>query len=822
MQKLDQAVLKTSEFLYLLFGNFFQSNKGYIEIRSIYSNRRTTQEFYSNIESMPLNHLLTSRLSDKRNIFFGVAPRKQRGGKEQDVAYVNSLWSDLDTPEAQEKIKIFHLKPSVIIDSGHGLHTYWFLKEPVHATQEFKDILRGLQKAIGADHTHDLSRIMRLPGTWNLKDPNNPVRCKILEINDTRYNLEDFYQYKTSEEPSEGVHLVSKAFNIVPVNLEKFNLSQRSLTVIKEGKDDSFPSRSEADFFAVNSLVEAGARDDEIYSVFNNPTYKISEKYLEKDKYGLDYLNRTISKARAKHTTNIVAEINAIRILDKAPPFEKKQKIAALVINHLTKWGRFYRTYTAYYFFNNKTKQLLNIDSDEFNALLTRCSSLNPTEIEFRYVKESIKAIIVSDSPLIEAHRFAYFEKGNGCLYVYNNAQQIYKLDGHTIELVDNGMDDILFLDDPYADTITISQGSGNEKLVENLLVNRINFSQGNGISLNPYEQRLLLRVCIYGGFFKSIMQGRPILAFIGPKGSGKSHICRSIGKILIGTKFNVSSMTTEEGYYTAVTNNTLAAFDNVDGSIKWLNDALAITATGGFVEKRELYTTNRNVRFNLDSLIMINSRTPQFKRDDVADRLIIFKLERFTHFKNEEHLIRELLDSRNQIWGELLENLNKIVKILRENQNPLPTAFRMAAWAEVAWKIAECFKKGEEFLHILNKMSLTQSHFTLEDDLLWIGLQEWLQKPQNRGREVTTGELYKELEEIMGEQKWQSHYKSPIALGKRLKNVISNLRDFIEVETRKGHRSQNYYTFNARSKGLGGDGGDGGDPVLATSSTIT
>lgn len=792
--------METKFFLNQIFRDFFESFNGFIEIRIIDQNKSSLRQyFYPNIDEIPLNQLI----SERRNIYFGVAPRKKKSGKEEDAEHVTCLWADLDTPEAQENLNSFPIKPSIIVNSGHGLHAYWLLRNPVKATKEIKDTLKGLQNTLRADHTHDLCRVMRLPGTWNMKDDKEPVQSKIIKMEDIRHDIKDFYQFKSNIKPSNDVAQASKPYTIVPVDLQKFSLPQKCITMIENGNEGTFPSRSEADYYVINSLVEAKATDNEIYSIFNNPHYKISEKVLEKGKYADDYLRLTISKVRVKHSTkqksieNISAEINIIRLAEKMPAFEKRQKISSLIINHLQKIGTFYRTLTDYYFFNNKTKQLLNIESDEFNALLNRCSSLNPTEIEFRFVKEEIKALIVSENRLVEIHRFAYYNKASFCLYIYNNAQQIYKLNGHSIELVDNGTDEVLFFDDNYADPINIKRNPNNENLVETLVVNRVNFSHGNGISLSPDEQRILLKIYLYTPFFQSIIQSRPILAFIGPKGSGKSHLCRSIGKVLIGAKFDVNPISTDEAYYTVVTNNTLAAFDNVDGKISWLNDALAITATGGYLEKRELYTTNRNVKFKLEAIIMINSRNPHFKRDDVADRLIILKLDRFEHFESGERLIRDLVDHRDQIWNELLHNLNRIVKIFRDNHTRLSTPFRMAEWAEIGLKIAKCFGQDEMFLTILKKMSLTQSHFTLEDDVLWEGLQKWI--PKNRGREVTASALYHELADLVGKDRWRFHYKSPIALGKRLKNVVSNLSDFYQVEVRRGHKSQNYYAFDAK-----------------------
>jgi hypothetical protein len=70
-------------------------------------------------------------------------------------------------------------------------------------------------------------------------------------------------------------------------------------------------------------------------------------------------------------------------------------------------------------------------------------------------------------------------------------------------------------------------------------------------------------------------------------------------------------------------------AFDNADATFKWLDDKLAIAATRGSVQKRELYTTNKLIDFPIHAFVGITSRTPQYRRDDVADRFLIMKIER-------------------------------------------------------------------------------------------------------------------------------------------------------------------------------------------------
>lgn len=106
------------------------------------------------------------------------------------VAALNCLYGEFDAKTYGSKQHIAeHIAnapwpaPSVVVDSGGGIHCYWLLKEPWiidsdDARQAAEIVQRAwVQQVIGADSTvHDLVRILRVPGTLNFKyDPPRPV-----------------------------------------------------------------------------------------------------------------------------------------------------------------------------------------------------------------------------------------------------------------------------------------------------------------------------------------------------------------------------------------------------------------------------------------------------------------------------------------------------------------------------------------------------------------------------------------------------------------------------------------------------------------------
>ncbi len=94
--------------------------------------------------------------------------------------------------EAIALLQGFPLPPSLIIDSGSGLHSYVFLKETLTIKTESEreaaqELVRNFYGGFAQyaqpyefDSTFDITRILRIPGTLNLKDPSHPREVKIL------------------------------------------------------------------------------------------------------------------------------------------------------------------------------------------------------------------------------------------------------------------------------------------------------------------------------------------------------------------------------------------------------------------------------------------------------------------------------------------------------------------------------------------------------------------------------------------------------------------------------------------------------------------
>jgi len=175
---------------------FDKCSEGFVEIRQISSQRVVTQEWISlddeNIPAFPNN----------QNIYVGVATRQEGQGDKEGLLEIPAVWVDIDfkdkdkdKDEADRWIAEFSLKPSIIVNSGNGYHLYWILNTPakIEDILKIEDINKRLVNHFCGDKgAADAARILRLPGTYNIKyDPPRLVTIERID-NDLVYDLTDF------------------------------------------------------------------------------------------------------------------------------------------------------------------------------------------------------------------------------------------------------------------------------------------------------------------------------------------------------------------------------------------------------------------------------------------------------------------------------------------------------------------------------------------------------------------------------------------------------------------------------------------------------
>lgn len=189
--------------------------EAFLEVRFLQPGTVPETKFISIVEISPetVRKLIEKGERARKNVYFGVGARNKKAGKKEDIGYISTAWLDIDEKdgiskgEAVKLLREWQHKPSYIIDSGHGIHAYWFLREPIFEPPEFKR-LEIVNKALaqhfnGDKQVSNYAQPMRLPGSLNVKrEPFLPVQ--ILEKNPTSYELEDLEEALSGEIASLG------------------------------------------------------------------------------------------------------------------------------------------------------------------------------------------------------------------------------------------------------------------------------------------------------------------------------------------------------------------------------------------------------------------------------------------------------------------------------------------------------------------------------------------------------------------------------------------------------------------------------------------
>lgn len=115
----------------------------------------------------------------------------------EDVNVFNWVFVDCDLKDGVwptkekfiEELSQWELKPTKIIDSGNGIHAYWFVTDL--DAKSFLSLSRRLCRKFNTDQAvTQLKQLMRVPTTLNVKDEHNPKPCETLVDNELAYTCE--------------------------------------------------------------------------------------------------------------------------------------------------------------------------------------------------------------------------------------------------------------------------------------------------------------------------------------------------------------------------------------------------------------------------------------------------------------------------------------------------------------------------------------------------------------------------------------------------------------------------------------------------------
>ncbi|MGL4914187.1 MAG: hypothetical protein ACRC3Y_17325 [Romboutsia sp.] len=193
-----------------------ESTDGYIQILKLNdknnSNERTIKIY--NTKNNGLRDIV-EELQNQEDVFLSPNTMYRPKRRVENIRQFRSLFQDMDCEniglqKSEVVSKVWTLyeegkipQPTMITDSGRGVHLYWIIKNAPYGAlntwQELQDYIFYQLKHLGADRkATDGARVLRLPGTINSRCETD---CKVLYIdNELEYSIyelrEKYLNYK--------------------------------------------------------------------------------------------------------------------------------------------------------------------------------------------------------------------------------------------------------------------------------------------------------------------------------------------------------------------------------------------------------------------------------------------------------------------------------------------------------------------------------------------------------------------------------------------------------------------------------------------------
>jgi len=229
-----------TEFLDALFGDYFKRRDGFLVVKTMRGlNRRLSTRFFPSVEI-----LAKEQYQPDQEVFFGVCPRETTKADRSHIRYITALWAGIDLAPngysgrdsyfdspawAAKAVRSFPLPPSIIVESGYGMHLYWLFRDVMRIPDPLwvEHELRRFNAYFQCQRDVTIDTMLRLPETYNFKMPSNSVQCEVKYLNtDFRYAPEDF---EATELPTDvgspGERLASAGSAVEPI-LESMGLRE--------------------------------------------------------------------------------------------------------------------------------------------------------------------------------------------------------------------------------------------------------------------------------------------------------------------------------------------------------------------------------------------------------------------------------------------------------------------------------------------------------------------------------------------------------------------------------------------------------------------
>jgi hypothetical protein len=299
-----------------------------IEGRFISPGGEVVRSFFPSIGGL----LATAARHDgRRNCYYAPVLRRGMVGTKAGATRSRVVWADLDFkcwPDAPDPLRTvlaaveaFPARPSILVYSGGGVQPYWLFGESVDVRvdalrAQVEQLNAALARAVCGpdrrpDHVQDVARVLRIPGTLNLKY-GQPRRAGVLwceperryELAELEALIETLYPWAWRN-PTPRLHRapvrLARMSAMSPTDLRERaaqgRIRRETLALLDNTGAAWYQSASEADEALACGLVGAGLTVDETLTLLLGSARGRDALERKGPRHGEDYLERTVAHA---------------------------------------------------------------------------------------------------------------------------------------------------------------------------------------------------------------------------------------------------------------------------------------------------------------------------------------------------------------------------------------------------------------------------------------------------------------------------------------------------------------------------------------------
>lgn len=724
--------------------------------------------------------------------------------------------ADLD----ESDISMLPIPPAALVQTSPGRHqAFWVLNETLDLASH-ETLSRKLTYAIDkADHSGwPIGHTARMPLTYNHKYLDGPkqVLIKILDPQ-LLYGTTIFELLPDAEKPDadldetwlDDINKLSLPTTGPNELLDRFKQQQKLPIKIIAQYNVPQKDRSEALWALMLALFRASATRTEVYYLAKNSANNKFDRlrYNANRELGKDVLRaEATARRRSPDVRRAVIELRRT----SGPPFMKKRQLSDLVIQTLSAEGEFIHTSDNQLWYVKRDSGrpiLLDMTSEYMSMLMDVQFGLNATETEKTYSCASMMSHTLALPPDTRIGALSHYDIETNTMMLHTGGRDTLKITKDSIDRVSNGAGGVLFPWNPANEIFRPDYAPLPDGETWYSLLYGNSFANTQDISTE--EAEAVMRVWAMFLLFRSASATRPILALVGPPGSGKTTLMKRLYRLLYGSKRELTEASTKENFEISTTKDPFVVLDNVDTWERWFADSFALSISDVDIPKRKLWHDSDIVYLKRQAVLGLTAHNPKWGREDVADRLILLTFARWPHaddsskddgFLQEQAMLYSIIQNRNKIWGHLILDLQKVLATPTPERSGLPK-FRIQDFAVIGVRIARALGREDSFVRALSNIGTEQRLFTLEEDNQLVAAIYTYVTRQKELKWVNAGSLWSELQVLADNPNAFTHaYRNSVSLNKKIGAMQEALSQIFVIEHRyDASKGSNQWRFQLK-----------------------